>query len=248
MTQPNFKQILPFVVHTTLSAPTAEEEPLPFKPPTPADNDINFDGTKSNPPMSPSITTAILVTVGLALTGWIFIGSSEKKPENRQISLVSMPVIPPSVINASEKTLLSLADKTIPTSTTLKTDTAVLPLLEEQVKLQISTVAPPVGSPPLILAETNTKNQEQSQAFIARAERMIRETKDIGAARLFLERALALGNQKAAFNLGETYNPAVLRRLGVKGMPGDIKRARELYELAAANGIEDAKRKLSELQ
>ena len=48
--------------------------------------------------------------------------------------------------------------------------------------------------------------------------------------------------------LAETYDERVLQSWRVRGISGDIAKARELYELAQSGGIEDAKERIKKLQ
>jgi TPR repeat protein len=60
---------------------------------------------------------------------------------------------------------------------------------------------------------------------------------DVASARLLLRRAAAAGNAEAAFVLGTTFDPLVVRRMGIiGGMEPDIARARQWYERAAELG------------
>ena len=51
----------------------------------------------------------------------------------------------------------------------------------------------------------------------------------------------------AALNLGETYDPVVLKRLGVIGLLGDPAQARDWYRKAAELGSADAPQRLEQL-
>jgi hypothetical protein len=59
---------------------------------------------------------------------------------------------------------------------------------------------------------------------------------DIAAARLLLERAARAGSSRAAFMLGTSYDPKVLKYLGVRGVPADVALARNWYERAKEHG------------
>ena len=59
---------------------------------------------------------------------------------------------------------------------------------------------------------------------------------DIAAARLLLERAARAGSSRAAFMLGTSYDPKVLKYLGVRGVPADVALARNWYEKAKEHG------------
>jgi len=55
---------------------------------------------------------------------------------------------------------------------------------------------------------------------------------DVNGARLLLDRSLALGDERAAFRLAETYDPSVLAERGLR-VEGDAAKARTLYLRAA---------------
>jgi TPR repeat protein len=76
---------------------------------------------------------------------------------------------------------------------------------------------------------------------------LLREA-DISGARPLLEHAAQRGSARAAFMLAETYDDRVLLSWRVRGIAGDIAKARELYELAQSGGIEDAKERIKKLQ
>ena len=59
---------------------------------------------------------------------------------------------------------------------------------------------------------------------------------DIAAARLLLERSARAGSPRAAFMLGTSYDPKVLKYLGVRGVPADTASARNWYEKAKELG------------
>jgi len=70
---------------------------------------------------------------------------------------------------------------------------------------------------------------------------------DIAGGRLLLARAAEAGDARAALALGGTYDPAVLGRLGVLGVPPDAEKARAWYEKAAQFGSGEATRRLEQL-
>ena len=56
---------------------------------------------------------------------------------------------------------------------------------------------------------------------------------DIVAARLLLERASAGGDPQALDDLARTYDPAVLEKMGLRGIfPADAEKAARLYKEA----------------
>jgi hypothetical protein len=70
---------------------------------------------------------------------------------------------------------------------------------------------------------------------------------DLAAARLVFRRAAEAGNAAAALALGATFDPAVLARIGVRGMGADVEKARSWYEKAKDFGSPDAPRRLEML-
>jgi hypothetical protein len=70
---------------------------------------------------------------------------------------------------------------------------------------------------------------------------------DIVSARLMLKRAAAAGDPHAALLLGATFDPFVLRDLGVLGFTPDPAQARTWYQRAADAGLPEATRRLERL-
>jgi TPR repeat protein len=70
---------------------------------------------------------------------------------------------------------------------------------------------------------------------------------DLVAARLVYQRAAESGSAAAALALGATFDPAVLAKIGIRGMGSDIEKARSWYEKAKEFGSPDAPRRLETL-
>ncbi|WFU18475.1 hypothetical protein [Bradyrhizobium sp. CB3481] len=104
-----------------------------------------------------------------------------------------------------------------------------------------------VASTPSVPARTSPRPVVNEQRLLARAIALLREA-DIGGARPVLEHAARRGSARAAFMLAETYDDRVLLSWRVRGITGDIAKAREFYELAQSAGIEDAKERIGRLQ
>jgi hypothetical protein len=80
---------------------------------------------------------------------------------------------------------------------------------------------------------------QQGEQFVAAG--------DLVSARLVYLKAAEAGNAAAALALGATYDPAVLAKIGVRGMGADVAKARNWYEKAKAFGSPDAPRRLEML-
>jgi hypothetical protein len=78
--------------------------------------------------------------------------------------------------------------------------------------------------------------------------RQFLQTGDIAAARLMLRRAADAGSAPAALALGASFDPAVLREMGVMGMTPNEAQARAWYQKAAELGSDEAPRRIERLQ
>jgi hypothetical protein len=96
-----------------------------------------------------------------------------------------------------------------------------------------AAMAPPVRS----LA------REEIAALYARGEQMITRG-EIAGARLVFTRAAEAGDARSALALGATYDPDVLRKLGVLGVVGDAAHAREWYAKASGLGSREAEQRI----
>lgn len=70
---------------------------------------------------------------------------------------------------------------------------------------------------------------------------------DVAAARVLFERAAEAGDGKAALGLGATYDPAVLTKLGVRGIAPDVEKAQRWYQKAREFGPPEAPTWLAKL-
>jgi len=80
---------------------------------------------------------------------------------------------------------------------------------------------------------------DEIASSLKRADALI-ASGDLAAARLVLRRAADAGDARAAMTLGETYDPAVLEKLGVHGVVPDLAMARGWYEKAKQFGATEA--------
>ncbi|HXF54808.1 MAG TPA: hypothetical protein VNK52_11855 [Hyphomicrobiaceae bacterium] len=111
-----------------------------------------------------------------------------------------------------------------------------------------------VASPTLVAAPAASEptapeklDADALRRLTARGELLL-DTGDISAARIVLERAAEAGSAIAALRLGETYDPAYLRRSGASAEAGDEAQALRWYERAQRLGSPGAAERLSELR
>jgi hypothetical protein len=112
-------------------------------------------------------------------------------------------------------------------------------------------IAPVVAPPPVRRAAPVPELSDDDRA---RAERMLAqgakhlEQGNIGAARLFFQRAAEAGLAAGAIKMGATYDPLELARLtALVGVSADRKEARKWYERARDLGAPDAEDRLGRL-
>lgn len=113
-----------------------------------------------------------------------------------------------------------------------------VPKVEEAPPAARPVVAPAPQQPPL--------EQEEINRLIRRGTQLL-QSGDIAPARLMLQRAALGGSGQAALTLGGTYDPEVLREMGVLGFAANPAKAREWYQKAMELGASEASRRLDRL-
>jgi hypothetical protein len=104
----------------------------------------------------------------------------------------------------------------------------------------------PQQAPVLPAAVGPTQSRDEIAALVARGAKYF-AAGDVAAARLVLRPAAVAGDSGAALALGKTYDPVMLKRLGVIGFAGDLAEARDWYRRAAELGSADAPQRLDQL-
>ena len=113
----------------------------------------------------------------------------------------------------------------------------------------VSAALPPAQPPraadaPASLAPpVRTLDRGEIAMLYKRGEDLIAQG-DIAAARLMFERAAEVGDARSALALGASYDPDVLKKLGVLGVAADAGRAREWYAKASEFGSGEAARRI----
>ena len=107
---------------------------------------------------------------------------------------------------------------------------------------QAAALTPP-SAPAAIAAPVRSLEREEIAALYARGEQMITRG-EIAGARLVFTRAAEAGDARSALALGASYDPDVLRKLGVLGVVGDSARARDWYAKASGLGSREAEQRI----
>ncbi|MDB5651788.1 MAG: hypothetical protein JWL62_3308 [Hyphomicrobiales bacterium] len=90
-------------------------------------------------------------------------------------------------------------------------------------------------------------SSDEQDALMGRVDGLLKQG-DIGAARAVLQRLVRENNAKAAFVLGQSYDPVILKQAHVIGMRPDAELAHTLYSQALKGGIAQAEPALAALQ
>jgi hypothetical protein len=106
------------------------------------------------------------------------------------------------------------------------------------------TAPPPAPMPATVT--TPLLDRDEINAMLGRARNFL-STGDVAAARVVLRRAAASDDPQAALALGGTYDPSVLKKLGIISFHADPAMARDWYRKAAALGSADASLRLEQL-
>jgi hypothetical protein len=146
-----------------------------------------------------------------------------------------------AVISSRNRLLVAQPPASAPGVTPDQSATSVR--AERQAAMPPSPAPDPVASADNPLRELDTNSIklliQQGEQFVASG--------DLVAARLVYRRAAEAGNAAAALALGATFDPAVLAKIGVRGMGADVEKARSWYEKARDFGSPDAPRRLEML-
>jgi hypothetical protein len=107
-------------------------------------------------------------------------------------------------------------------------------------------IAAPISAPPPPTSTVASPDRDEVATLLARARTYL-ATGDVAAARVVLRRAAERDDPQAALALGGTYDPIVLKRLGIVNLRADPTQAREWYRRAVQLGSADASLRLEQL-
>lgn len=123
--------------------------------------------------------------------------------------------------------------------------------------LHLEWVARPEAPPPAAVPQARSEPQPQPVALhldpteiailLKRGQDCLKNG-DLVSARLLLHRAAAAGSADGAFALAQTFDPAVIARIGAVGVSPDAAKAREWYQKAAQLGSSLATQQLANFE
>jgi len=109
------------------------------------------------------------------------------------------------------------------------------------------SVTPAATPAPAEVAKPPAADDPEVLAMVQRGKALM-TSGDIASARLLLRRAADAGNAEAALALGATFDPLIIRQLGVIGMTPDPAQAKHWYRRAADLGSASAPGQLAKLE
>jgi hypothetical protein len=116
-------------------------------------------------------------------------------------------------------------------------------LPQQQLPQQQAVEAPAPAAPPQLSPPAPALDREEIAALYKRGEQLIQQG-DVAAARLMFARAAKVGDARSALALGASYDPDVLRKLGVLGVAADAALARDWYAKASSFGSREAAQRI----
>ena len=155
--------------------------------------------------------------------------------ESRSISFASMQPAQPAPANAA----ISLAE----TRATAAAAQPLAPALKPSIAAAASTPQPATAT--ASQAAPATANDVSARWSVLGLVALAKG--DLSSARLYLTRAAEAGDPRALVALADTYDPAILAKLGVVVAPGDAQRAKDYLIKAAAAGVAAAKDRMAAL-
>ena len=153
-------------------------------------------------------------------------------------------VRPPDLTDAAPLPIIP-ADEAVPGSTPVQPSA---PLATAEAPVIPVQPSPPPRPEPSALSPSPSPQAAAAEALglVARGDELF-ALRDIASARLFYERAVEMGDGRAALRMGETFDPAFLGRFGNRGAKGDQQEALSWYSRAQKLGNAQADRLLKRL-
>jgi hypothetical protein len=127
------------------------------------------------------------------------------------------------------------------------TQQAELPHSVASAQAGVASVSGPLPTPTQGSSTALRLDSQEINTLIDRGSAYLKRG-DLASARLLLRRAAEAGSANAALMLGSTFDPLIIRQLGVIGIEPDVGRARQWYEKAADLGSDAASQRLANLK
>jgi len=222
------------------SEPPAAARLASTEPPTPATQ--TTIGIRTSPPSATGAPTRDEIAAALR-------SAHQGQPEIRQPSPAAAPPARAEITTAYQSALQNRAPAAAAAAAALPVNAATRVAALPDAALPVAR--PPVAAPPPAPAAEGMIPRDaihhldpnEIASSLTRANALI-ASGDLAAARLVLRRPADSGDARAAMTLAETYDPAILEKLGVHGVVPDLAMARGWYEKAKQFGATEATQRL----
>jgi hypothetical protein len=201
------------------------------------------------------ILTGLVVSGVLATAGtgaFVFLYSSAEQVDDAPASIEARRLMREqvSVLQSTESALTNVVpvqgapeNKTTgvptPPQTPLSATTALTPT-------ELDSLSPGAPFVPAHLSSSHSLSGTEISALVERGDAFF-SARDISSARLYYERAAEAGDGQAALQLGASFDPVLLERLGVRGLIGDPAQALSWYRRARELGMPQAEQRIESL-
>jgi hypothetical protein len=177
----------------------------------------------------------------LSIDRWLIPVATGPEQPNRQVDVAAKAMPEPK----STREPASSPDRSETFNSAAATMTQPPPA---QVPVPAPVVATREPTPQQTVPDFVTRHLDADElaSMLRRADDLIKSG-DLSSARLLLTRVAEAGDARAAFKLAGTFDPNVLKALGLQDGAPDIALARLWYERAAQLGSADAPRRLQQL-
>ena len=189
------------------------------------------------------ICSVLGVAAGVACAIWLAPVATRSEQPNRQVDVAAKAMPEPKSAQepASSPDWSELASFNSAAATMTQPPPAQVPVPAPVVATREPT--PQQTVPDFV---TRHLDADELASMLRRADDLIKSG-DLSSARLLLRRVAEAGDARAAFTLAGTFDPNVLKALGLQDGAPDIALARLWYERAAQLGSADAPRRLQQL-
>jgi hypothetical protein len=189
------------------------------------------------------ICSVVGVAAGVACAIWLAPVATRSEQPNRQVDVAAKAMPEPKSTQepASSPDWSELSSFNSAAATMTQPPPAQVPVPAPVVAMREPT-------PQQTVPDFVTRHLDADElASMLRSANDLIKSGDLSSARLLLRRVAEAGDARAAFTLAGTFDPNVLKALGLQDGAPDIALARLWYERAAQLGSADAPRRLQQL-
>lgn len=211
-------------------------------------------GTVDPLPLGVGVTNAPVgaaVVVGSLPEGWTLSSGTSLAPNGWQVPVNDLAAAlirpPPHFAGALDLVLeLRLADDSVIDRSSVRREWTGIASAATAVPGDSATPAASGLVENLLRGPVRQLPRDEIESFLVRGHQLMHHG-DIASARLLFQRAAQARDPRAALAIGSTYDPFILRQLGIHGLASDVALARSWYEAAKELGSPDAQQRLNAL-